>query len=349
MEPLSDSPERRPAVAQGFALERLRESEALFRHLAEHAPVMVWVSDPASRTTFVSRSWYEFTGQSPETALGFGWLDAVHPDDRMDAQASYAHANREQATFRSEYRLRRTDGVYRWMIDAAAPRFAGDGSFLGYVGSVLDIDDRRQAEARQQLLIAELQHRTRNLLALVRSIAAQTQRRSTSLDEFTARFGARLAALSRVQSLLSSGEGAAVSLVDLVAGELGALGAKPDGDRIVIRGPEIELSSKAVQVLALALHELATNAVKHGALAQEQARLEMLWQVPAGQPVLILHWAETGVVLPPHFADTRGFGRQLIEQALPYDLGAETRFAFAPDGVRCEIRLPLDDESPVRA
>jgi PAS domain S-box-containing protein len=338
--------------AQHFEQDRLRESEALFRHLAENAPVLVWVTDATGAATFHSRSWSDFAGRSFESALGLGWLDTVHPDDRERVHEVFLAANRHREPYRVEYRMRRADGVYRWMISSGAPRFGEDGSYLGYVGSVLDIDDKRQAEMRQQVLIAELQHRTRNLLALVRSIAAKTRRGCSSLDQFEERFNARLAALSRVQSLLSRGEGTSVTLAELVEAELSAHGAKADGSRVVVRGPRIGLSSKAVQVLALALHELATNATKYGALAQEQACIEVTWELSGelsgadGQRVVTLRWVEAGVALPQQAPDKRGFGRQLLEQALPYDLGAATRFGFAPDGVHCEIRLPLDEGNP---
>ena len=130
------------------AEERLRESENRFRNMADHAAVMMWVTEPDGYCTYLNRGWYEFTGQDPQQAQGFGWLDAVHPDDRPRAQTDFREANALRTAFRAEYRLRRADGVYRWAIDAASPRFGDAGEWLGYVGSVIDIDDRREAEDR---------------------------------------------------------------------------------------------------------------------------------------------------------------------------------------------------------
>jgi PAS domain S-box-containing protein len=130
------------------AKERLRESEDRFRNMADHAAVMMWVTDPDGYCTYLNRGWYEFTGQDPEQAQGFGWLDAVHPEDRPRAETDFRDANTLRVAFRAEYRLRRADGVYRWAIDAASPRFGDAGEWLGYVGSVIDIDDRREAEDR---------------------------------------------------------------------------------------------------------------------------------------------------------------------------------------------------------
>ncbi|MGH9901116.1 MAG: hybrid sensor histidine kinase/response regulator, partial [Pyrinomonadaceae bacterium] len=131
----------------------VRESEERFRHMADHAPVMVWVTEPDATCTYLSKSWYEFTGQTPETGLGFGWLDATHPDDRDSSGEIFRRANERREAFRLEYRLRRRDGEYRWAIDAAAPRFSPEGAFLGYVGSVIDITERRQAEAEREAVL----------------------------------------------------------------------------------------------------------------------------------------------------------------------------------------------------
>jgi PAS domain S-box-containing protein len=126
----------------------VEESESRFRNMADHAPVMMWVTDPSGNCTYLNRRWYEFTGQTEAEALGYGWLDATHPDDAAVAGTAFIEANAARAAFRVEYRLRRADGTYRWAIDAATPRFGANGEYLGYVGSVIDIDERREAEER---------------------------------------------------------------------------------------------------------------------------------------------------------------------------------------------------------
>jgi PAS domain S-box-containing protein len=129
-------------------LAALAESEARFRNMADIAPVMTWVTDGSGSCTYLSRRWYAFTGQTPQQAEGFGWLDAVHPDDRGRYGDIVLTANAKREAFRLEYRLRRHDGVYRWALDAASPRFGQAGEFLGHVGSVIDIDERREMEDR---------------------------------------------------------------------------------------------------------------------------------------------------------------------------------------------------------
>jgi len=128
-----------------------REAETRFRNMADHAPVMMWVTEPDGYCSYLNKRWYEFTGQTEEEALGLGWTAATHPNDQKLAEETFLAAVAVQGPFRVEYRLRRADGLYRWALDAAAPRFADDGSFLGHVGSVIDIDERREAEDRLAL------------------------------------------------------------------------------------------------------------------------------------------------------------------------------------------------------
>ncbi len=128
----------------------LRQSEAQFRHMADNAPMMVWVTDPTGYCTFLSQSWQDFTGQTEAAGLGSGWLNATHPDDFDQARAIFTDANDRREAFRLEYRLRRHDGEYRWAIDAANPWFGTAGEFKGFIGSVIDITERKQVEAALQ-------------------------------------------------------------------------------------------------------------------------------------------------------------------------------------------------------
>ena len=150
--------EARDITASRERAAALRESEARFRNMADHAPVMMWVTDADGSCTYLNRAWYDFTGQSEGAAHGMGWLDAVHPDDRDWSGEVFLRANAAREAFRLEYRLRHADGSYRWAIDAASPRFDASGGFLGYIGSVIDIHERREAE--NALRISEERYRT---------------------------------------------------------------------------------------------------------------------------------------------------------------------------------------------
>ncbi len=137
--------------------ETLRESEGRFHDMADNAPAMMWVTDAEDNCVYVNVRWYEFTGQTPAAGLGFGWLDALHPDDRDYAHDTFVTASERREAFRLDYRLRRYDGEYRWVIAAGARRVGPDGTFLGYIGSVIDITERKQVEAEREALLAGAQ------------------------------------------------------------------------------------------------------------------------------------------------------------------------------------------------
>lgn len=147
----------RDISARRLAEVALEESEARFRNMADHAPVMMWVTDESGACIYLNKPWYDFTGQSEASAIGFGWLGAVHPSDSARASAAFVEANARHASFQVDYRLRRHDGEYRWAIDAASPRFDAQGVFRGYVGSVIDIEVRKAAELARETLLSESQ------------------------------------------------------------------------------------------------------------------------------------------------------------------------------------------------
>ncbi|AEI63825.1 sensor histidine kinase [Corallococcus macrosporus] len=146
----------RDVTASKASQRALQESEARFRNMADHAPVMLWVTDATGRCVYLSRTWYEFTGQTEAEGLGFGWLHAVHPDDAEPSGAVFLAANARRSAFRLDYRLRRRDGEYLWAIDSASPRFGPGGEFLGYIGSVIDISERKQVEQERERLLSAM-------------------------------------------------------------------------------------------------------------------------------------------------------------------------------------------------
>ncbi|MEH6434124.1 PAS domain S-box protein [Massilia sp. DD77] len=139
----------------------LARSESRFLEFANAAPAMLWVTEPDGACSFLSRGWYDFTGQSESEGLGFGWIDAIHPDDRAAARDAFLRANLGKDEFALEHRLRHADGGYRWVIDTGRPRLSGSGEFLGYAGNVLDITKRKLAEEELAQLTAESERRQR--------------------------------------------------------------------------------------------------------------------------------------------------------------------------------------------
>src|SRR5215475_8162361 len=209
----------------------------------------------------------------------------------------------------------------------------------------------RDREDRLTTVVAELQHRTRNLLSVVSTIAHNTMRKSDTFADFSASFRDRLQALGRVQSLLVRQQrGELVNFDEIIEAELVAQAANGgDGGRVTLDGPTgVRLRPGTVQTLAMALHELTTNAVKYGALKQPNGHLTIRWRQESsektGEPWLHIDWKESGVEMPTSVGGT-GQGRELIEQALPFQFGARTTFALEADGVHCTISLPVGSTS----
>jgi PAS domain S-box-containing protein len=330
----------RDRTAQHASEVELKQSEARFRMLATSIPQLVFRSLGDGARTWGSPQWVIYAGLSDAASRGFGWLEAVHPDDRDLTISRWEDAQRS-GEYYIEHRIRRrADGQYRWHQTRARP---SEEASAEWVGTSADVHEMRSLHDRQQVLLSELQHRTRNLLALAQAIARQTQKSSTSLGEFSKQFESRLAALSRVQGLLARTDHGPIALQQIVYAELEAHGAS---DTTEVGGPPVELAPNAAQALALALHELTTNAVKYGALRQPPANLSVNWHLRRDQADthVILEWREKGVSMPDlALMDRRkGYGRELIERALPYQLNAKTSFQFTKDGVHCIVELPLE-------
>jgi PAS domain S-box-containing protein len=329
----------RDRTAHHVSEQGLKESEARFRLLATSIPQLVFRSLPDGARSWGSPQWEVYAGLSDMESRGFGWLEAIHPDDREQTRARWQDAQRS-GEYYIEHRIRRfSDGLYRWHQTRAKP---ADPSSMEWVGTSADVHELRGLQERQQVLLSELQHRTRNLLALIQAIARQTLKVSASLTDFAEQFESRLAALSRVQGILARTDNGPVDLKQIVLAELEAHG----GAAAEITGPSVDLAPNAAQALALALHELATNAVKYGALRQPGGKLAVKWSLGHDQdgPTVTLEWSETGVAMPdlPAKGRRKGYGSELIERALPYQLNALTYLDFTPDGVRCTVELPLE-------
>jgi two-component sensor histidine kinase len=225
-----------------------------------------------------------------------------------------------------------------------------------------DATEEVELQDRLRVLVAELQHRSRNLVSVVQGVSERTLATSETLEDFRGRFRPRLDALSRVNSLLSRiEEGDRITFDQLLQTELqahGVIGFDGQGEQVSLKGPNgIRLRSATVQTFALAIHELATNALKYGALFRPEGRLEVKWSLlpgKGGEQRLRVDWRESGVApewhdgSPPAVAidgvparRRQGYGRELIEKALPYQLKALTTYELTPQGVHCTIIVPV--------
>ena len=340
---------------QRVAMDALKQSELRFRSLIEGMPQLVWRAVDSGQWTWSSPQWTAFTGQSEEASHALGWLDMLHPDDREPAGAAWTRAQ-QTGSLEIEARIFHAEEKrYRHFRTRAMPVRSGESPMLEWLGTSTDVDDIVQLQAQQQVLVGELQHRTRNLMGIVQSITSRTMKESRSLEHFAECISDRFDALARVQGLLSRREtGQRVTFDMLLREELSAHVDLHEGNKheqVTLDGPSgISLRSATVQTLALALHELATNAVKYGALSQPAGRLIVSWDVrepTSGERRLFVDWNERGVSgMPQPGADPKGggYGRELIERALPYQLAARTSYTLKADGVHCtiDVRVPAD-------
>jgi two-component sensor histidine kinase len=208
--------------------------------------------------------------------------------------------------------------------------------------------ERQASHDREALLRNELLHRVRNMLAIIRSIFSRTVAAGGSLDDVADHFRGRLDAIARAQTTQSLDPGGTIDFEQIVRDELHSF-QFGDDPRIRISGLEVRLAPDIAQMIGLALHELVTNSIKFGVLAmlEERGRLEVSWTTAEGQ--LRFSWIETGVSILSPAPLRRGFGREFIEQALPYQIDAETRFELRPGGISCEIVAPFDMIAPPTA
>lgn len=212
--------------------------------------------------------------------------------------------------------------------------------------AIRDVTEQRQQEFRQKALMGELQHRVKNILGKVRSMASQTRKRHRNLDKFFEAFDGRLAALARTQEWLVTAPSGAVELRDIVIGELEAGGAEL-GANFTADGPMVCLAPRNAQTMGMTIHELTTNAAKYGALKIEKGRIEISWSVKRmdGGDHLTFCWREHGVNIEDT-APARGFGTEVIERSLAYMLGGSARLTFASDGVDYRLEFPMPSANP---
>lgn len=334
------------ALRSKHAEEALRASERRLQVLVEGVPQMVWRAVNGGHWTWASPQWTEYTAQKEVDSHGLGWLDPVHPEDREGVQKVWADAI-QRGEFHADYRVRHaSEGRYRWFQTRATPVRDDRGRVIEWLGTSTDVDDLRRLQERQQTLVAELQHRVRNILTVVRSVFSRTADMSNDVEQVADHFRGRLDSLARTQVIVTQSASGRVDLENLIREELLSVGAS-DSPALTIEGPEVALPPKAAESIGLAIHELTTNAVKYGALRTPGARLHVSWTTNmdyGGVRRLNLIWSEQGVPAISVRPARQGFGSELITEALPYRLGAETSLQFRGGGIRCTISVPLPED-----
>lgn len=327
----------------------LRDSESRFRQFGDASSDVLWIRDAATlELEYLSRAYARIYGVEQDARNADSsvetWLSRVLVDDRPALHAAIQRVRAGERVV-TEYRIRRGDGEIRWMRNTQFPLRDEAGRIVRIGGIGHDATEERRASEAMHAMLAELQHRTSNLMAVVESVTQRTLRDSTSLDAFRTTFADRLSAIARVHGLLSSLHGGDRIAIDtLLREEFAAQGI--DATRVRLEGPAgRRLRSSTVQTLALALHELASTSVNHGALASPAGVVQVSWHDTVwqdGSPGLMIEWLERADPdAPLHAHRAAAYGRELVERALPYQLDARTSYASTPQGMRCVIELPL--------
>jgi PAS domain S-box-containing protein len=329
--------------------DRIRESERHMLNLLEALPAAVYTTDAEGRITFYNAAAVAMAGRTPQ--IGDKWCVTwrlFNPDGSRlpHEECPMAVALKENRAIRgTEAVAERPDGTRVPFIPYPTPLHDADGRLTGAINMLVDITERKQAEDRQKTLVDELNHRVKNTLATVQSLAAQTARHAESADDLYKRFEARLLALSRAHDLLTKRHWENAPLDSLVREVLLPISGD-SADRVQIVGSSVDVSTRVALNLTMVLNELATNAAKYGALSAEGGSVLVSWSIApqTNGSLLTIEWREAKgpQVTPPM---RRGLGSRLMERCIERDLGGQIDLAFATEGVTCRISVTLPAET----
>jgi PAS domain S-box-containing protein len=319
----------------------LRASEARLRLALEAAEFGTWEydirQDRGIRKGLLSDEFPELSTDGFDVAT---WLRPIHDEDRPRVEASLrAVLAGQEARFEAEFRLGRREGGWRWISSrgAVVETDPATGAPLMLAGVARDITESRRAEERQALLAREVDHRAKNALAVVQAALRLT--RAPDLPSYIRAIEGRVGALARTQTLLAENRWNGADLRALLQGEIAPF---VGGQRVVLDGPPVALAPMTAQALAMAVHELATNAVKHGALSVAAGHVAISWSLQGeGARSLRLQWTEAGGPSMPERPPRRGFGSRVLDATLRGQLGGSVELDWRREGLACSVLVPL--------
>jgi PAS domain S-box-containing protein len=323
------------------AEQALAERNAQFDLAHRAARVGCYTHDISAKTMLISRASMATYGLSQSTieVTAQQWQARVHRDDVQRLRAEHIVAFKERRPeLVNEFRIVRPGGEVRWIESRSLIAYDHVGRAKRMTGIYIDVTDRRKAEDHKSLLIAELDHRVKNMLACVSAIARRSRECSRSMDEFLEVLDGRISSLANTHALLSRSRWEGVGLGELVRSVL-IFCAKHEN--ALIEGPEVDLAAEAAQTLSMVLHELATNAAKYGALSNGHGRVAIHWRRASrgSKGKLVLEWRETGgpqIIAPK----ATGYGTSVICDLVPYELGGSVDYQLAREGARCRLEIP---------
>ena len=320
------------------AEREVAERRAQYEVVGESIPYGLWTCNPAGELTYISQSFLDMAGMSIEEALQFGWAGKLVPGTAEETIALWKQNVAEGGDWEHEHQFLSKDGTIVTILSIGRPIRDERGVILSWSGLNLDITERKRQEQRTKVISDELDHRVKNILSLVTSIAGLSGRNARSVPEFRENFEARIQALARAHQTLADGNWDGMSMRRLVENELGPYAQLPCS-RITIEGPAVELSARSAQPVSLVVHELATNAVKHGALSIPDGTISITWGFEGADGSLALKWVEDGLSGLEAPAQ-RGFGSTVITRAVEGQCDASVDLDFAPTGLHYRLSLP---------
>lgn len=320
----------------------LSESEARLQEALTAGRVTAFDWHMHTDTSQRSENAAQILGVDPQrTFTPADFLACIHPDDRARHRTHVKSVRPESPSYADAFRFIRPDGREVWLEETATADFNAAGRPVRLKGLTRDITARKQAEARQDLLIAELDHRVKNVLARVAVVAMYTREGSRSMDEFVRALDGRIQSMAAAHALLSQSRWHGVGLTDLVRHQFAPYATEAN---IAISGPDVMLGAAETQAVAMVIHELVTNAAKYGALSTSGGRISLSWQceIRAEAPSrLQIEWRETGG--PPIAAVVRpGYGTSLVRELIPHELGGKVDLELASAGAVCRIEIPFN-------
>jgi PAS domain S-box-containing protein len=321
--------------------ETIRESERLLRHLLDGLPAAVYTTDSNGRITYYNQAAVGLWGCEPKVGVS-AWCGSwrlYYPDGTPmphDLCPMALTLKRRQSMMAAEAVAERPDGTR--VAFMAYPTLLHDagGAVTGAVNMLVDITQRKSSEEQLRVLASEVDHRAKNMLAVIQAVVHLTQ--AETVADFKSAIDGRISALSRAHALLSSGRWQGADLRKLVQEELIPYSGE-ENLRVAIEGPSLSISPQLAQSLAMVVHELATNAAKHGAIRQPGGRIDLRWWGTPGDR-LLFRWTESRCA-PAQAPSRKGFGLSIIEGAVRQQLGGSLEIEWRNDGFRCEIEVPL--------
>ncbi len=308
---------------------RLEESEKRFQLLANNIAQLAWIAQADGEIVWYNQRWFDYTGTNFEDMRGWGWREVHHPDHLERVERRFRHSLETGELWEDTFPLRSRDGDYRWFLSRAEPIRDEQGAISQWFGTNTDITEQREQAEQIKLLLAEVNHRAKNMLATVQAIARRSAGDGT-VESFIDQFERRVASLALNQDILVNRNWGEVPLTELVERQLAFVSEV--ADRIEVQGPDISIKPRGAEIIGMALHELATNALKHGALSVPAGKVTILWKQVEDGKALCIEWRERDG--PPVAAPTRkGFGTQLIDWVPRHGLDAEVSLEYHPEGV----------------